>query len=107
MRARRAPRCLATEASVASVNRRGAAVSNEMKGHRVVLTGASRGIGRETAIALARMGADLSLIVRDAARGRDVADEVRPLGGGADVEVFVADLSSMADIRRVASEILA
>ena len=34
-----------------------------------------------------------------------VADEVRALGGGGDVEVFVADLSSMADIRRVAAEI--
>jgi retinol dehydrogenase-12 len=78
-----------------------------MKGKRVVLTGASRGIGRETALALGKMGADLSLIVRDPERGKAVADEVRALGGGGDVEVFVADLSSMADVRRAGAEVLA
>ena len=82
-------------------------MSTEMKGKRVVVTGASRGIGRETALALGRMGADLSLVVRDAGRGRAVADEVRALGANGDVDVFVADLSSMADIRRVAAEFLA
>jgi NAD(P)-dependent dehydrogenase (short-subunit alcohol dehydrogenase family) len=81
--------------------------ANEMKGKRVVLTGASRGIGRATALALGRMGADLSFVVRDGARGGAVADEVRALGAGGDVDVFVADLSSMADVRRVAAEILA
>jgi retinol dehydrogenase-12 len=78
-----------------------------MKGKRVILTGASRGIGRETALALGKMGADLSLIVRDPERGKAVADEIRALGGGGDVEVFIADLSSMADVRRVAAEVLA
>lgn len=78
-----------------------------MKGKRVVVTGASRGIGRETALALGRMGADLSLVVRDAGRGDAVADEVRATGGGGDVDVFVANLSSMADIRRMAGEFLA
>jgi NAD(P)-dependent dehydrogenase (short-subunit alcohol dehydrogenase family) len=51
------------------------------------------------------MGADLSLVVRDPARGKAVAEEVRALG--AEVDVFVADLSSMADIRRMAKELLA
>jgi len=78
-----------------------------MKGKRVVVTGASRGIGRETALALGRMGADLSLVVRDAGRGDAVAEEVRATSGGGDVDVFVADLSSMAEIRRVAAEFLA
>ncbi len=82
-------------------------MANDMKGKRVVVTGASRGIGRETALALGRMGADLSLIVRDQGRGNAVADEVRALGGGGDVDVLIADLSSMADIRRVAAELLA
>lgn len=78
-----------------------------MRGKRVILTGASRGIGRETALALGRMGAELSFVVRDPERGGAVADEVRALGGGGEVEVFVADLSSMVDVRRVAAEILA
>ena len=80
-------------------------MASEMKGKRVVVTGASRGIGRETALALGRMGADISLVVRDEARGEAVAEEVRALG--AEVDVFVADLSSMADIRRMAEGLLA
>jgi NAD(P)-dependent dehydrogenase (short-subunit alcohol dehydrogenase family) len=81
--------------------------AGSMRGKRVILTGASRGIGRETALALGRMGADLSFVVRDPERGGAVAEEVRALAGGGEVEVFVADLSSMADVRRVAAEILA
>jgi len=82
-------------------------MATSMKGKRVILTGASRGIGRETALALGKMGADLSLIVRDPERGKVVADEVRALGGGGEVEVFIADLSSIADVRRVGAEVLA
>jgi retinol dehydrogenase-12 len=52
------------------------------------------------------MGAELSIVVRDAERGKAVAEEVRALKGGGDVEVFVADLSSLGDIRRVGAEIL-
>lgn len=81
--------------------------ATSMNGKRVVLTGASRGIGRETALALGKMGADLSIVVRDAERGKDVAEEVRALKGGGDVEVFIADLSSLGDIRRVGAELLA
>jgi retinol dehydrogenase-12 len=78
-----------------------------MHGKRIVLTGASRGIGRETALALGKMGADLSLVVRDPERGKVVADEVRALKSGGDVEVLIADLSSLGDVRRVGAEILA
>jgi NAD(P)-dependent dehydrogenase (short-subunit alcohol dehydrogenase family) len=78
-----------------------------MRGKRVILTGASRGIGRATALALGRDGAHLSFVVRDAERGEAVAEEVRSLGGGGEIEVFVADLSSMASVRRVGEEILA
>jgi retinol dehydrogenase-12 len=81
--------------------------ADAMKDKRVVLTGASRGIGRETALALGRMGADLSLVVRDAERGKAVAAEVTALGAGGDVEVLIADMSSMADVRRAGQEILA
>ena len=75
-----------------------------MKDKRIVLTGASRGIGRETALALGKLGAALTLVVRDRERGEAVAGEVRALGGEA--EVLVGDLSSMADVRNVAEQIL-
>ncbi len=73
----------------------------------VVITGASRGVGRTAALALAQKGASLSLVVRDRARGEDVAREIRAVSGAGAVDVFVADLSLMSEVRRVAGEIAA
>ena len=73
----------------------------------VVITGASRGVGRTAALALAQKGASLSLVVRDRARGEDVASEIRAVSGAGAVDVFVADLSLMSEVRRVAGEIAA
>jgi retinol dehydrogenase-12 len=74
-----------------------------MTGKRCIITGASRGIGRATAIALAAQGADVVLVVRDQTRGDAVAKEIRDAGGKADV--LVADLSSQVEVRRLADEI--
>ena len=72
-----------------------------MKDKIVVVTGASRGIGRETAIALAKQGAKVILVVRDETRGKEVQAEIPGS------ELFVGDLSSMKDVKRVGEEILA
>lgn len=72
-----------------------------MKDKIVVVTGASRGIGRETAIAIGKMGAKIVIVVRDEARGKEVQAEIPGS------ELFVADLSSMKDVKRVSEEILA
>lgn len=53
------------------------------------------------------MGANLSLVVRDGARGDEALREIRGVPGVGDVDLFVADLSLMSDIRRVAGEIAA
>ena len=57
-----------------------------------IVTGASSGIGRATALALASRGAHLALLARNEAALQEVAREVERLGGGA--VVCVADLSS-------------
>ena len=72
----------------------------------VLLTGATRGIGRAAAVELARRGASLGLVGRDAERVREVAAEARAAGSGASVEEYVAELSSMDEVRRLASEVL-
>jgi NAD(P)-dependent dehydrogenase (short-subunit alcohol dehydrogenase family) len=77
-----------------------------VQGKRVVITGASRGIGRQTALALGGQGAHLGLVVRNKELGDTVAEEVKALGAGGDVEVYVGDLSSLAEVRRVAEEFL-
>ncbi len=77
-----------------------------MAGRTVMVTGASSGIGRATALGLATMGAHVAITGWDRLRTEEAA---RAIGaaGGMEVEVFVADLSSQAQVRRLASEVLA
>lgn len=69
-----------------------------MTGRTVLITGATSGIGRATAMGLARMGASLAITGRDRVRTGDAAGEIRAAGGG-QVDVFVADLSSQSSER--------
>lgn len=76
-----------------------------MTGRTVLVTGGSGGIGKATAVGLASMGARLAITGRDRARAEDAAREIRAVGEGR-VDVFVADMSSQAEVRRLASEAL-
>ncbi len=76
-----------------------------MNGRTVLITGASSGIGRATALGLATMGARVAITGRDRERTEAAAGEIRQAGGG-QVDVFVADMSSQAEVRRLAAEVL-
>jgi retinol dehydrogenase-14 len=76
-----------------------------MAGRTVLVTGGSGGIGRATALGLARMGTDLAITGRDRGRAEGAAGELRAAGGGR-VEVFVGDLSDQSQVRRLAGEVL-
>ncbi len=71
----------------------------------VLLTGATRGIGRAAAIEFAREGVELALVGRDAERVAAVASEARAAGSGATVHEYVADLMLMAEVRALAEEV--
>jgi NAD(P)-dependent dehydrogenase (short-subunit alcohol dehydrogenase family) len=71
----------------------------------VVLTGATRGIGRAAAIELARRGAEVALVGRDPERVRLVAEEATAAGGGGRVHGHVSDLALMSNVRALADEI--
>ncbi|MGH3382989.1 MAG: SDR family oxidoreductase [Nocardioidaceae bacterium] len=80
-------------------------VSGPMAGRTVVVTGATSGIGKATAVGLAAMGAHVAITGRDRGRTDDAAREIRTAGGG-QVDVFVADLSAQAEVRRLADDVL-
>jgi retinol dehydrogenase 12 len=70
----------------------------------VVLTGATRGIGRAAAIELAKRGAEVVLVGREQERVDLVAREAQA-GGGARVHSHVADLTLIASVRALAEEL--
>src|SRR5687768_5327744 len=71
----------------------------------VVVTGASSGIGRETARMMARRGASIVLVARDEAMLREVAAEIETAGGQA--LVAAADVSDAAQVQQVADRAVA
>lgn len=75
-----------------------------LQGKTVLITGASQGIGQETALLLAEEGCNLILVSRNAPRLDDVADTIRAQHGVA-VSVVAADLSSEAEVKRVSSSV--
>ncbi|TCM44267.1 SDR family oxidoreductase [Kribbella sp. VKM Ac-2568] len=79
--------------------------SGPLRSTTVLITGATSGIGKATALGLAGMGAHVAITGRDRERTERAAREIRAVGGG-DVDVFVADLSSQAEVRRLADEVL-
>ena len=77
-----------------------------MNGRVCLVTGASSGIGQETALALARMGATVVMHGHDPERSAAAAEAVRRASPQGAVELVVADLSSQAEVRRLAAEVL-
>jgi NAD(P)-dependent dehydrogenase (short-subunit alcohol dehydrogenase family) len=74
-----------------------------MSGKTVLITGATNGIGRVTALELAKMGAQVVVVGRSKERTDAVRDAIRSAGGQADT--LVADLSSMSEVRRLSEAI--
>ncbi|TAJ99059.1 MAG: SDR family oxidoreductase [Chloroflexota bacterium] len=77
-----------------------------MAGKTVLITGGTSGIGRATAIGLAELGARVAVTGRDVGRAEAAAAEIRLATGNPAIQAFGADLSSQADVRRLAAEIL-
>jgi NAD(P)-dependent dehydrogenase (short-subunit alcohol dehydrogenase family) len=72
-----------------------------------LVTGANQGIGKETALALARTGAAVVMTSRDRAKGEAALADVRTRSGSENVELMLADFGSFESIRRLAAEFLA
>jgi NAD(P)-dependent dehydrogenase (short-subunit alcohol dehydrogenase family) len=77
------------------------------KSKTIVITGATSGIGRATALGLAKLRSRLILVGRDAGRAEETLAAIRAATGRSDVEVVRGDFARLAEVRRVADELLA
>lgn len=71
----------------------------------VLITGSTAGIGRQAALDLARLGAHVVLVGRDAAKAERVASELKAQSGNQKIDFLLADLSSMAAVRNLAAAV--
>ncbi len=77
-----------------------------MSGRVLVVTGASSGLGMETARAAARMGATVVMVNRDLERSEVVMEEIRSGTGSADVHLVLADFADLGSVRLAARSIV-
>ena len=75
-----------------------------MNGKICLVTGGTNGIGKSTALELARMGATVVIVGRDAQKTSEVVQEIRAASGNPNVDSLLADLSSQQEVRRLAKD---
>jgi len=76
-----------------------------MSGKICIVTGANSGIGKETALGLAQMGARVVMVCRNAEKGEAALEEIRRESGSSQVDLLIADMSSQASVRALAEQI--
>src|SRR5882724_8047681 len=81
--------------------------TGEMNGKSCIITGATSGIGKVTAEALAEKGATVIVVARNQVRGEETVNEIKAKTGSSSVVLMRADLSSQASIRQLAQNVKA
>jgi len=76
-----------------------------MTGRTCLVTGANSGIGKETALGLARLGARVVLVCRNQQKGEQAMADIRREAGSALLDLLIADMSSLASVRALAAEV--
>ncbi|XP_058019929.1 dehydrogenase/reductase SDR family member 13-like [Ahaetulla prasina] len=77
-----------------------------LRGKTVLITGGNAGIGKATAVDLARRGARVILACRDKARGESAVYDIRRGSGNSEVILMILDLGSLSSVRSFAQTFL-
>lgn len=77
-----------------------------MEGRVCAITGASSGLGYETALALAGKGATIVLLCRSEPRGRQASERIVAKTGNGDVHVVTCDHANFDSVRAAATQLL-
>jgi NAD(P)-dependent dehydrogenase (short-subunit alcohol dehydrogenase family) len=77
-----------------------------LDGKTCLITGANSGIGRETALALAQMKANVVMVCRSKEKGEAARKDLAEKSGNQSVDLLLCDLSSMAQVRSLAAEVM-
>ncbi|MFB6082869.1 MAG: SDR family NAD(P)-dependent oxidoreductase [Halorientalis sp.] len=75
----------------------------DMSGQTVLVTGSTSGVGRQAAVAMGRLGADVIVHGRDRAAGESAVDELAELGS--DAQFVSADYASVEAVREMATTV--
>lgn len=81
-------------------------LSVDLRGKRVLVTGANSGIGKATATSLARLGAEIIMLCRSLERGQTALEEIKRETQSTTLELVQLDVSSKKDIRHKAQGLL-
>src|SRR5260370_39785997 len=79
-------------------------LNTSMQGKLCLVTGATSGIGRATAMGLAQRGATVVMVGRDREKGEAVQREIKTKSGNEAVDLLLTDLSSQESIRQLAED---
>ncbi|MGD0329575.1 MAG: SDR family NAD(P)-dependent oxidoreductase [Nitrososphaeria archaeon] len=79
-------------------------IRNDMTGRVCIITGGTSGIGKATALGLAKLNATLVIVGKDKKRGESALEDIRSKSGNKNVNLMLADFSSQQSIRQLAQD---